>query len=269
MFKKLIAVLFILVMSVSVCYAGAETEAIKNDKSDSLFQAALLQSLMSGVFDGFVSVKDIKNYGDTGIGTFQSVNGELIMLDGEVYQALWDGSVKIASDTETVPFCNVTFFDSDIINENVSAKSITELKSKLNEIVNVQGKNQFYMAKLTGEFNSILVRSELAQEKPYKTLDEALKTDQREFTYENLKGVVVALYCPAYMNGLNSPGWHLHFISQDKTKGGHVLELNTSSCKVEMDIMSGFSMILPNDTVFNDKDLSIEMSERIQQVEGK
>ena len=262
MTKKFILALLILVMSVNICFAA------DSNKSDSLFQAALLQSLMSGVYDGFITVKEVKNYGDIGIGTFQSVNGELIMLDGEVYQALWDGSVKIADDSETVPFCNITFFDADITRENISAENIAELKSKLDEIVNSHGKNQFYMAKISGEFNSILVRSELAQQKPYKPLDEALKTDQREFTYKNISGVVVALYCPAYMNGLNTPGWHLHFISNDRTKGGHVLELDTNSCKVELDIMSGFNMILPDNAGFNDKDLAIEMSSRIQEVEG-
>ncbi|MBQ7578370.1 MAG: acetolactate decarboxylase [Synergistaceae bacterium] len=259
--KKILIAFIIVVLSFNVAYS--------QEKSDALFQAALLQSLMSGVYDGFITVKDVKNYGDTGIGTFQSVNGELIMLDGQVYQALWDGSVKIADDSETIPFCNVTFFDSDITRENVSAKSISEIKSKLDEIVNSHGKNQFYMAKITGLMNSILVRSELAQEKPYKPLDEALKTDQREFTYKNLEGVVVALYCPAYMNGLNSPGWHLHFVSHDKTKGGHVLELDFNSCKVELDIMSSFQMILPDNAGFNDKDLAIEMSERIKQVENQ
>ena len=265
MLKKFIIALLILVMSVNISCASDSN----NNKSDSLFQAALLQSLMSGVYDGFITVKEVKNYGDIGIGTFQSVNGELIMLDGKIYQALWDGSVKIADDSETVPFCNVTFFDSDITRENIHAKNITELKSKLDEIINSHGKNQFYMAKISGEFNSILVRSELAQKKPYKPLDVALKTDQREFTYKNISGVVVALYCPAYMNGLNNTGWHLHFISDDRTKGGHVLELDMNSCKVELDIMSSFTMILPDNSGFNDKDLAVEMTSRIKEVEGK
>ena len=91
-------------------------------RSDRLFQVALLQSLMQGEYDGVVTVGELKEYGDTGIGTFQGVNGELIALDGTVYQALWDGSVEIAPDNETVPFSNVTFFDADIKAEHVNAE---------------------------------------------------------------------------------------------------------------------------------------------------
>ena len=256
--KKLIAISLMLSLFVGQAYAA----------SDRLFQVALLQSLMQGEYDGVITVKELKTYGDTGIGTFQSVNGEMIVLDGVVYRALWDGSVEVASDDETVPFSNVTFFDADIQKENISASSFDDVKKILNPIVDEHGKNQFYMARIDGVMSSILVRSELAQEKPYKTLDAALKTDQREFTYENIRGTVVALYCPDYMDGLNTYGWHLHFISDDRQKGGHVLKLSFEDAKLSMDIISEFSMIVPNRDTFNDKGLSLNMKEAIQQVEG-
>ncbi len=262
--KKLFAIVVVLVLTLSsaVC-------ADSGVKSDRLFQAALLQSLMLGEYDGFVTAGELKAYGDTGIGTFQSVNGELIMLDGVIYRALWDGSVEVVPDSETIPFANVTFFDSDIKQENVNADSSEALKNLMTAIADKNGRNQFYMAKVTGLMKSILVRSELSQKEPYKPLDEALKTDQREFTYENVNGTVVALYCPNYMDGLNTPGWHLHFISQDGKKGGHVLNLAVKDCLLEMDVISEFAMIVPNRQSFNDKNLSVNMKEAIQQVEGK
>ena len=134
--------------------------------SDKLFQVALLQSLMQGEYDGVVTVGELKEYGDTGIGTFKGVNGEMIVLDGTFYRAVWDGSVEVAPDDETVPFSNVTFFDSDIKAEHVNADSSSELKSILNSIVRKHGRNQFYMAKVTGLMPSILVRSELEQKEP-------------------------------------------------------------------------------------------------------
>ena len=71
------------------------------------------------------------------------------------------------------------------------------------------------------------------------------------------------------MDGLNSPGWHLHFISNDGKKGGHVLNLAVKDCLLEMDVISEFSMIVPNRQSFNEKNLSINMKEAIQEVEGK
>ena len=261
MSKKIFLALLVLLMSVSLVSAGI--------KSDKLFQVALLQSLMQGEYDGVITVGELKHYGDTGIGTFQSVNGELIAVDGKVYRALWDGSVEVVADDETVPFANVTFFDADVKRENVDAASINELKKILSDIANENGRNQFYMAKITGLMPSMNVRSELAQEKPYRTLDAALRTDQREFTYSDIKGTVVALYCPEYMDGLNSPGWHLHFVSDDGKKGGHVLELSAKNCLVEFDVISEFAMLIPNRTSFNDKDLAVDMKKAIEEVEVK
>ena len=263
--KKLFIASLLLLFVFAVNVSADEVPA---QKSDRLFQVALLQSLMQGEYDGVVTVGELKGYGDTGIGTFQGVNGEMIVLDGTVYRALWDGSVEAAPDDETVPFSNVTFFNADIKAENVNAESFGELKSILNSIVRKHGRNQFYMVKVTGFMPSILVRSELAQKEPYKPLNEALKTDQREFTYSDIKGTIVALYCPDYMDGLNTPGWHLHFISEDRQKGGHVLELSVKDGVLEMDIISEFAMVVPNRDSFNGKGLSINMKEAIQQVEG-
>ena len=237
--------------------------------SDKLFQVALLQSLMQGEYDGIITVGELKEYGDTGIGTFKGVNGEMIVLDGIVYRAIWDGSVEVAPDSETVPFSNVTFFDVDIKAENVKAESSSELKSILNSIVRKHGRNQFYMAKVTGIFPSILVRSELEQKEPYRPLNDALKTDQREFTYSDIKGTVVALYCPDYMEGLNSAGWHFHLISDDRQKGGHVLDLKVQDGLLELDIISEFAMVVPNRDSFNSKSLEKDLKKEIEQVEGK
>ena len=256
----------ILLLGLVLLLAGTAFAQVRSDK---LFQAALLQSLMQGEYDGVITVYELKHYGDTGIGTFQSVNGELIMLDGVVYRALWDGSVEAAPDDETVPFSNVTFFDADIKRENINASSIKELKEILTSIAHQQGKNQFYMAKVKGLMPSMLVRSELPQKKPYKTLNEALETDQREFSYENINGTVVALYCPDYMDGLNTPGWHLHFISDDGTKGGHVLELSAKDCEIEVDVISEFAMLVPNRSTFDGKDLAKDLKDEIKKVEQK
>lgn len=265
--RKLLALLLLL-LSAGTCCA----ESIKDNeiiKSDGLFQVALLQSLMQGEYDGVITIKELKSFGDTGIGTFQGVNGELIAVNGIIYRALWDGSVEAAPDDETVPFANITFFDADITREHVKASSMAELKDVLNSIIKEHGRNQFYMAKVTGVMSDILVRSELKQEKPYKPLNDALKTDQREFRYKDIAGTVIALYCPAYMDGLNSAGWHLHFVSDDGRKGGHVLDLALNDGVAALDVISEFDMIVPNRESFNNKSLETDLKSEIEQVEGK
>ena len=250
--------------------AAAQTEMksaqTENDR-ETIYQVALLQSLTQGYYDGIIKVSELKEHGDIGIGTFEGVNGEMIVLNGTVYQALGDGSVQEAADDETVPFSNVTFFDKDGSLELSGINDVNALKEKLNAMVEGNGKNLFYFVKMSGTFEKMNVRSEIKQEKPYKTLDKALETHQREFNYDNITGTVVALYCPDYMNGLNTPGWHFHFISDDKTKGGHLLDLQFANATAEYDATPQFEMCLTDNGDFQKMVLSKDVSDAIKKVE--
>ena len=238
----------------------------ENDR-ETIYQVVLLQSLTQGYYDGIIKVSELKKHGDIGIGTFEGVNGEMIVLDGKVYQALGDGTVKEADENETVPFSNVTFFDKDGSVELSDINNINALKEKLNAMVEKNGKNLFYFIKISSTFSVMNVRSEIKQEKPYKSLDKALETDQREFNYDNINGTVVALYCPDYMGGLNTPGWHFHFISDDRTKGGHMLDLKFDKATAEYDTTPAFEMCLTDNDVFQKMELAKDVSDAIKKVE--
>lgn len=278
--KKILAIILMsaMIISVSGCSAARNTsqdtaqktaQDTSNDSQnrESIYQVALLQSLTQGYYDGIIKVSELKEHGDIGIGTFEGVNGEMIVLDGKVYQALGDGSVQEADNDETVPFSNVTFFDKDITSDISDIKNIDALKENLNKTVDENGRNMFYFIKINGTFNKMNVRSELKQKKPYKSLDKALATDQREFNYKDIKGTVVALYCPDYMDGLNTPGWHFHFVSDDRKKGGHILELAFDNAKAEFDKTSGFEMKLSDNKTFQKLELAKDVSQAIKKVE--
>lgn len=250
----------------TVAQTETKSDQTENDR-ETIFQVALLQSLTQGYYDGIIKVSELKKHGDIGIGTFEGVNGEMIVLDGTVYQALGDGTVQKAADDETVPFSNVTFFDKDGSVELSDINDVNALKEKLNATVEQNGKNLFYFVKMSGTFEKMNVRSEIKQEKPYKTLDKALETDQREFNFDNISGTVIALYCPDYMNGLNTPGWHFHFISDDKTKGGHLLDLQFANATAEYDATPEFEMCLTDNGDFQKMVLSKDVSDAIKKVE--
>lgn len=238
---------------------GADREVIQ--------QVSLLQGLTYGDYKGSISAAQLKEAGDIGIGTFDGLNGELIMLNGIIYRAAYDGTIEEVSEEETIPFANTTFFDADEDIQIESIKDAEALKKVLDKKVNELGGNHFYMVRIDGSFKTMNVRSEYPQKEPYKPLADVLETDQTVFNYENIKGTVVGLYCPDYMNDLNAVGWHFHFISDDRKAGGHVLDLSADTLDVSLDVTEKFSMTLPDSKTFNDLDLSIDQSEDIKKVE--
>lgn len=263
--KKLIAASLVgaMIMSVGIgashAYASADRESIA--------QVALLQSLAQGYFGGTVTAGQLRTLGDTGIGTFEGLNGEMIVLNGTIYQALGSGKVVVVPDKEIIPFANVTFFDKDISVKLLDIADKAALEKVLNRAVQENGVNSFYMVKIHTEFPSILFRSEYGSQDPYPTLVEALKDKQTEFTEKNIKGTLVGLYCPNYMGELNSVGWHFHFISDDKKKGGHILELSVKNGTAELDKTDKFTMVLHNDKKFHDINLAKDMTDDIRSAE--
>jgi len=234
---------------------------------ETINQIALLQSLTVGYFDGSITVKNLKKLGDTGIGTFEGLNGEMVFLDGVVYQGDQNCHANIMGDKETVPFSNVTFFDKDFTENLSTIETKTELEEHLNQIVKRLGENSFFMVKIPAHYAEILIRSEQGQQKPYPTLVQALQKTQYEVTLQDVDGTIVGLYCPAFMSSLNSVGWHFHFISSDKKFAGHVLDLNLQFGELQLDQTDKFAMVLPSQDSFHKLNLGQDLSEDIRKAE--
>lgn len=264
--KKFLAAALAGCLSLGVATGAAQGQAAPADR-ESIAQVALLQSLAQGYFGGTITAGELLALGDTGIGTFEGLNGEMIVLDGKMYQALGDGRVIVTPDSAIIPYATVTFFDKDIPVALQNVKNKAALEAELNRYVQQWGANSFYMVKIPAEFSSILFRSEYGSQPPYPTLVEALKGKQTEFTEKNIKGTIVGLYCPSYMGELNSVGWHFHFISDDRKKGGHVLELSLKNATAHLDQTDKFTMILPDDKKFGELNLAKDMREDIRSAE--
>src|SRR5262245_35153880 len=73
----------------------------------SLFQVSTSGALVAGIYAGVVSVKSILEQGEFGLGTFANLDGEMVVLDGRVYQALSSGKVSEAASDVAVPFAVV------------------------------------------------------------------------------------------------------------------------------------------------------------------
>lgn len=263
----LAAIVFTGCSQIAEDYEMGEVERVLENDHDTICQISLLQGLLQGDYNGSISIGELKSYGDIGIGTFDGLNGELIMLDGVVYRAKGDGTVDIPGDSETIPFSNVTFFEPDDQFTVTDIDDFDSLTEFLDDKVEQLGVNRFYMVRIDGTFNQMHVRSEYAQTEPYLPLVEVLETDQTFFNYANVQGTIVALYCPVYMAELNNAGWHMHFISADRTMGGHVLDFQFDEATVSIDCTDNFTMLLPDNDYFNNTDFSIDRSEDVRRAE--
>lgn len=264
--KKVFAAIAACALMLGGCASGTG-EAPATAERETVYQEATLQNLMNGDYYGSISAADLAKKGDTGIGTFDALNGELIMTDGVIYRAAGDGSVEAVKSDEMIPYCTVSFMDADKEETIKDIKDFDSLLALLDERVKELGENYFYMVKIEGTFPVMNARSEYSQKEPYKPLAEVLKTDQTFFNYENIEGTCVGIYCPSFMDGLNTPGWHLHFVSKDHDKGGHVTGLSISEAVLTLDQTPGFEMSLPDSEIFNKADFSVDQSEAIEEVE--
>ena len=208
---------------------------------------------MLAVFDGVQPVGEIRKHGDFGIGTFDALDGEMIVLDGVVYQAKADGHIYTASDSQTSPLATVTFFDRDLAVSTDRPMNFSVFSSMSDRML--PSGNMVYAVRIHGTFPSMKVRAIPAQQKPFPTLAEAAE-NQSVFTYSGSSGTVVGIYSPVFFKGLNVAGYHIHYISDDRKTGGHILDLTIpANTTVEYDITPAFTMVLPTSGAFTGVDL--------------
>ena len=234
---------------------------------DVIYQVSLLQGLAYGDYQGTVTVRELKRHGDTGLGTFDKLNGEMILLDGRVFRAAGDGSVEEVSEDETSPFSVVTFLDANLTRPLRELSDYDALQEELDRLAAKRGKNRFYTIRIDGLFREMNVRSVFPQKKPYRRLAEVLEQEQTFFHYNDVEGTVVGLYCPPYFSQLNAAGWHMHFLSKDKTKGGHVLGLQLAEATLTWDEANALQLQLPQSEAFSALDLTVDQSRDIEKIE--
>jgi acetolactate decarboxylase len=188
----------------------------------------------------------------------------MILLDGVCYQVKEDGVAYIASDDMTTPFASVTFFDHDETILIEEAANLTEFVGILE--ASLPSKNAFYAVRIDGTFPYIMTRSVPAQERPYPHLVD-ITANQTVFEFENATGTVVGFWTPQFAAGINVPGSHLHFITDDRTAGGHILDLRVDGAEVALDVTPNIFMALPTEGDFYDLDLTGDLSADLERVE--
>ena len=233
-----------------------------------MYQVSTLQALMLGYSRPVISVAELLAHGDTGLGTFEDVDGEMIVLDGVCYRATENGAVEVAKPDKGVPFSAVCKMSDDRTTELGQFENIDSLKSALNNLIEEHfGLNSMHMVRIDGEFELVDARSESSYKSMHVSLKDILGKTQKAFQFENVKGTLVCVYFPDYMDGINAAGWHLHFVSDDKTRGGHVFELKMKSGWTVIDKINSIELKLPDEPIFDTYSLKNASEDEVKQVE--
>jgi len=233
--------------------------------TNQLSQVATIDALLAGAYDGIMKTDELHTFGNFGLGTFDKLNGEMIVYNGNIYQVKYDGALVKNDVPQTTPFAAVVNFKADETVQINEVKNIEELSKALAE--NIKNSNLPIAIKISGKFNHVKVRSVPEQEKPYRPLAEVSK-EQSVFNYDNIEGTLIGFLIPGYFKSFNIPGLHVHFLSKDETKGGHLLDLNLKDGKVEIDYMNKFYLYLPEDSEhFSNIDLQKDRSEELEKIE--
>jgi acetolactate decarboxylase len=231
---------------------------------DILYQISTIDALLQGVYDGVLSFRELKTHGDFGIGTFDALDGEMLALDGNYYQVKDDGIAYPVSENMTTPFAAVTNFEADKSLRLEKPMNLTELEQYLDR--DLPSKNFFYAIRVNGNFSHLKARSVPKQEKPYPKLADAV-TNQAIFKFENVSGTLVGFRTPDYAKGINVQGYHLHFITENRSAGGHVLELELKNGTATIDTTTAFLMELPTSGNFSKLDLGQDLKSELDTVE--
>ncbi|MFM8798118.1 MAG: acetolactate decarboxylase [Fluviibacter sp.] len=229
-----------------------------------LFQVSTSTALVQGVYQGCVTVGNIKAHGDFGLGTFDALNGEGLMLDGHVFQALGDGSVIEPPESSSAPFWVSAEFKADRTLSLESVSSWEDLCAQIDNVRNSQ--NLFAAIRLDAVFEMIHYRV-ACKSAPGTDLVKAT-SHQAEFTLNNVAGTLMGFWSPVYARTFNIPGYHLHLLSSDHKHGGHVLGIKAKNLKLQVMDANNIVMALPETPQFLKADLTGDPSAALSKAEG-
>lgn len=230
-----------------------------------LFQASTIGALLDGAFEGDLSFAELAEHGDLGLGTLNHLDGEMVAIDGGFFRADVDGRISPVAPEQRTPFAVVTRFEPTV-EERLPGEELShdELLARIDTLV--PGDASSCAVRLDGRFDLVRARSVPRQEPPYRPLTEVV-AEQHVFELRDVEGSMVGFRFPTYAEGIEVGGYHLHFISADRTRGGHVLDSRSRGLRIRLDPSNDLHVELPPRVDLADPDLAAETHAAVTAVE--
>lgn len=230
-----------------------------------MFQFGLLSALLAGVYDGELAVRELLRHGNFGLGTFNSLDGEMIIVDGVCHRLRSDGGVTLAEPDACTPFAVVTEFTPSITAELPADLVRDDVVRFIHRLT--RSENYLYAVRVSGHFAWVRTRTVRRQERPYRPLVEVTRGEPEQ-RFDDLGGVVAGFRTPLYERGIGVPGGHVHFIDNARKRGGHVLDFKITTASVELCPATDLHLALPLSDAFSRADLDpVDLEEQVRQAE--
>jgi acetolactate decarboxylase len=229
-----------------------------------LFQTSTIDALLEGRYDGDVSFAELEERGDFGLGTLEALDGEMVALDGGFYQVKSDGRAYAIDRGTKTPFAVVTFFEPNVSLRLDGPMDLATFCTRLDPLVG--GEASCYAVRVDGRFEYVKTRSVPRQRKPYPPLAEVVE-HQPTFELRDVSGSLVGFRFPRYAQGLNVAGYHFHFITADRSEGGHVLAFRLARGELLVDSEADLRLELPPGVDLPAPDPTAEKREAVDRIE--
>jgi acetolactate decarboxylase len=260
---KYFCIISLLLCNLSVT-AIAQQKPAKADHN--LFSAGFAAGFIGGLYDAWYPYKNLKLYGDFGLGAPAQLDGELIMLHGKIYQTRSTGKTSLVADTGKTPYAVVCFFHTDTVLTPGKSMNKEALYQYLDSVLN--NRNGMYAIHVMGNFRYVKTRAfPPVQQKPYLPLA-AMLDKQHFFEFRSIHGELVGYKLPALVEGAHISGNHFHFLSDDRDAGGHLIDLVTNDIIIEVETLNSYTMELPQTPDFKNFDFKKDRKEEIKSVEN-
>lgn len=236
---------------------------MSNDPTDRLYLCAPVNAIVEGIYEERIPFTEIKRHGDFGLGTFDHLDGEMIMLDGRIFQITADGRVHEVEETALTPFAQVAFYQPESHFESQQPLDEHSFEEWLLSLL--PSPNIFYAIRVDGLFNYIKTRS-VPKTECYVPLVE-VAAHQPVFEFENLEGTLAGFYTPDFMDAVSVPGLHLHLLSADQQHGGHLLACRPAQITVGIQPLHTLELALPATDYYLQRDFQRDVRSDLDQAE--
>jgi acetolactate decarboxylase len=173
--------------------------------------------------------------------------------------------VRECDDDALSPFAVITRFAPEAAVTLDQCPDLSYLTSQFDGLRHSD--NVFFALRVDGHFDDVHTRAMCRTAEGIPLVQAAAV--QPEFEVGDVTGTLVGFWTAEYAKTLTVPGYHLHFMSADRTSGGHLLQCREAYLRLHIQREGDYRLALPATEDFLTADLRRDPAADLAQAEGE